>query len=357
MIVASFLGDTAMLRTAANRVATERNEIVKLFGRSFELGLATRSAGSTPTAAQATEALRNFAAAMRSLPGARWVVDNYAFPFAPSAVVDSSLATVLRDGSLAGFETPVTSARGHIAIARGDFATGIAMLASIDTSRAPMPVRLGAVRAAALGSWLGGVSVGAADANLARARSLLGNAMDLNATELQWLDGVIGIAAGDSVRVFRAAAAITDSTLVGRRFAPSLRALWRERQTGNVDSLIASEDSAITKGGDFTTITALHRLAIGRALTRAGDPSRAEHYLQWTDAWFTDARSSALAFMMAPYTSYQRALAFEAAGDRARAKLHFERFIDRVDRPPPSIKPQVDDAKSRLARLSGDARR
>ena len=168
---------------------------------------------------------------------------------------------------------------------------------------------------------------------------------------------MIGIAAGDSVRVFRAAAAITDSTLVGRRFAPSLRALWRERQTGNVDSLIASEDSAITKGGDFTTITALHRLAIGRALTRAGDPSRAEHYLQWTDAWFTDARSSALAFMMAPYTSYQRALAFEAAGDRARAKLHFERFIDMVDRPPPSIKPQVDDAKSRLARLSGDARR
>ena len=84
---------------------------------------------------------------------------------------------------------------------------------------------------------------------------------------------MIGIAAGDSVRVFRAAAAITDSTLVGRRFAPSLRALWRERQTGNVDSLIASEDSAITKGGDFTTITALHRLAIGRALTRAGDPS------------------------------------------------------------------------------------
>ena len=94
-----------------------------------------------------------------------------------------------------------------------------------------------------------------------------------------------------------------------------------------------------------------------RALTRAGDPSRAEYYLQWTDAWFTDARFSAVEFIMAPYTSYQRGLAFEAAGDRARAKLHFERFIDMVDRPPPKIKRHVDDAKARLARLAGDARR
>jgi hypothetical protein len=61
--------------------------------------------------------------------------------------------------------------------------------------------------------------------------------------------------------------------------------------------------------------------------------------------------------VVGPYNSYQRALAFQAAGDRARAKLHFERFVDMVDRPPPAIKPQTDDARARLAKLSGDARR
>jgi hypothetical protein len=36
--------------------------------------------------------------------------------------------------------------------------------------------------------------------------------------------------------------------------------------------------------------------------------------------------------------------------------MHFERFIDMVDKPPPAIRSQIDDAKARLARLRGDAR-
>ena len=124
-----------------------------------------------------------------------------------------------------------------------------------------------------------------------------------------------------------------------------------------VGRLVALEDSTISSGGWFASSALLHRLAIGRSLTRSGDHAKAEHYLQWTDARFIDARASAVAFTFGPYNSYQRALAFEAAGDRARAKLHFERFVDMVDRPPPAIKPQTDDAKARLAKLTGDARR
>jgi hypothetical protein len=208
-----------------------------------------------------------------------------------------------------------------------------------------------------LGSWLGGMSVESADAALARARPSLGTVTGIDAAELQWLDGVIGVAARDSVRVFRAAAAITDTGSVGREFRGSLRALWRERRTGSVDDLIALEDSTIATGWPFPSIAALHRLAIGSALTRAGDPSRAEHYLQWTDAWNPDGRTASVQFMIGPYTSYQRGLAFDAAGNRERAKLHLERFIEMVDRPPPSIKPQLDDAKARLAQLAGDVRR
>jgi len=208
-----------------------------------------------------------------------------------------------------------------------------------------------------MGSWLVGMPVNTADVALARARKSLGAVSGVDAMELQWLDGVIGVAARDSGRVFRVAAAITDTGRVGRQFSASLKALWREQRTGNVDDLVAVEDSAMATGRPFPTLAALHRLAIGRALTRAGDPARAEHYLQWTDTWYPYGHAASVQFMIGPYNSYQRGLAFEAAGNRARAKLHFERFLDFVDRPPPSMKAQVDDAKARLAKLTGDTRR
>jgi len=356
LMVAAALGDTAMIMSAARRFAAEGGGPGYAFGRRFVDGLTARRAGSNPTAAQATELLREYASGMRSSSDLSWLPFNYAYPFAPPAVIDSSIANVLRDGSFVGLEAAATAARGNLAIARGDFEMGIATLASIETSRAPMFVRLAAVRSAALGSWLGGVSVEAADAALERARRSLGDVTDLDGAELQWLDGVIGVAAGDSARVFRAAVAITDTGRVGQRLPSSLRALWRARQTRNVDGLIAWEDSAIASGTTFPTVAALHRLAIGRALT-AIDPARAEHYLQWTDSWYTEGRAATVKFIIGPYNSYQRGLAFEAAGDRARAKLHFERFVEMVDRPPPSIKPQVDDAKARLTRLTGGTRR
>jgi hypothetical protein len=257
----------------------------------------------------------------------------------------------------AGIEPAVMAARGNLAVARGDFGTGLALLAPIETSRAPAAIRLGAARTAALGSWMGVVPIAVADSVLSRARTTLADVRGLDASELQWLDGVVGIAADDSARVFSAAAAITDTGTVARRLPSSLRALWNERRTQRVDRLVALEDSAMTLGGTFPPSALLHRLAIGRALTRAGDPVAAEHYLQWTDTRYIDARASSVLYTFGPYSSYQRALAFEAAGDKARAMLHFERFLDMVDRPPPSVKPQVNDAKARLARLAGDARR
>ena len=349
--VAATLGDTAMLMRAARQLGDNA------FSRRFADGLTARRAGSMPSAAQATAALRDVGAAMRSMPMISMLPSNFAYPFASPAVIDSSLENVLRDGSLVGLETAATAARGALAVARGDFATGVATLASIASSRAPTYLRLSAARSAALGSWLGGMSVEAADTALARTRASLGAVTGIDAAELQWLDGVIGVAARDSVRVFRAAVAITDTGTVGRQFPISLRALWREQRTGNVDDLIALEDSAIAGGRPFPSMAALHRLAIGRALTRVGDPARAEYYLQWTDAWYASGPHGSAQFMIGPYNSYQRALAFEAVGNRERAKLHLERFIEMVDRPSPAIRAQVDDAEARLARLTGDVQR
>jgi hypothetical protein len=56
-----------------------------------------------------------------------------------------------------------------------------------------------------------------------------------------------------------------------------------------------------------------------------------------------------------PYSSYQRGLAAEAAGDRRAAILHLRRFVTFVDRPPPRLADQIRDAKARLARLLAKA--
>ena len=77
----------------------------------------------------------------------------------------------------------------------------------------------------------------------------------------------------------------------------------------------------MAEGGALYSATLLHRLAIGRALTRKGDPVRAEHYLQWTDARFVDPRAASLQYAFGPYNSYQRVLAFEAANERRHGPL------------------------------------
>ena len=110
--------------------------------------------------------------------------------------------------------------------------------------------------------------------------------------------------------------------------------------------------------GTFAPTAFVHRLLIGQSLVRAGNPAQAEHYLQWTDTRsFSDLRIAQMTFAFGKYSGYQRALALEAMGDISRAKLHYERFVDMVDKPPPSIKPQIADAKARLARLTGGVRR
>jgi TolB-like protein len=357
MMVASALSDTGMLFTAATRLAANGSGLLADYGQGHTSAVQARRNGGAMAPLEAAAYVRSSANFARLNPALRWIPRDYYVPLAPPAFSDSLLTVVSRDGSFAGVEPSAINARGHLAISRGDFANGVALLASLETSRAPMAIRLGAARSAAIASWMGTLPVAAADSALAHARETLGPLAGLDAAELTWLGGVVGIAAGDSARVVNAAAAIADTGAVARRLPRSLHALWRERRTGETDSLRVLEDDAMARSVTFSSAMPLHRWAIGRALVRAGDPARAEHYLQWTDAVSTIARPAAMAVAFGSYNAYQRGLALEAAGDRARAIAQFEQFIDTVDKPPPSIKPQLDDAKARVAKLGGDARR
>ena len=362
LMAADVLGDTSTLLSMAQRLASDRTAsmVVSAYARGIVDAFSTRRHGAVPNAAQATAFLESYVAtAARAFPASSWLSSSYPLPFTPPAVVDSSLAAAIRSGMFSHAEPGAVAARGNLAIARGDVASGLALLASIEAARAPVAVRLSAARSATLGSWLGAVPPASADSALSRARSTLGPLTGVDAAELAWLDGVLGLLARDSARVTRAAAAITDTTAVARRLRSSLGALWHHHRTGQIEPLVALEDSAMSQGvGTFAPTAFVHRLLIGQSLVRAGNPAQAEHYLQWTDTRsFSDLRYVQVAFAFGNYSGYQRALALEAMGDLARAKLHYERFVDMVDKPPPSIKPQIADAKARLARLTGDVRR
>ena len=358
LLVAEVIGDTAMaLQAITHLMESSQDAGVVAFGEMVREGIETRRAGSSPSAAQAARTLGRSAASARRAQGWAWIPILYSYPYIPPAALDSALQLLLRDASFGDLRVGTTFARGSVAVTRGDFDRAIEWLAITETPREPAVVRLAAARTAALGAWLGGVAPATADAALARARKNLGTVSGGVAVELEWLDGVVGIALGDSARVVRATSAIADTTLNARRLRASLPALWEERRTGKIDRLVAQEDSTMNGVAAFPTSSAISRLAIGRALTRAGDPRKAEQYLQWPDARFVDPRSAGLSFTLSPYISYQRGLAFEAAGDTVRARFHLERFVDMVDKPPPSIRQQVDDARARLGRLGGDVRR
>ena len=350
-MVTEVIGDTAGLAAVVKRLTASPPGMMTYLGRSLDAALAAR--GSAIAAATVAEQLRPYAEVVRATPGMGWIPTENGTALTPPAQLDSALGIAIATGVFANVESAAISARGHLTIARGDFARGIALLTSLETSHAPISIRTAAARHAALGSWLGVVSTAQADSVLTRARASVPDATGIDAAELAWLDGVIGIVAGDSMRVERARAAIVDTMLVSRRLGTSLHALWRERRTNSVDGLIALEDSAIARPWMLASAMFLHRLAIGRALARAGDPVRAEFYLQWTDTRFPGARESALQYALQPYNSYQRGLAFDAAGDRSRAMLHLGRFVRSVDLVPPAMAPQIDDARVRLARLAG----
>ena len=216
----------------------------------------------------------------------------------------------------------------------------------------PGDVRGARIRSTALAAWLGLMPPAEADAAFAESRRVLTDTTSALRHEIAWSDAVMAIVTRDSVRFQAAVRTMADTSRAARHIARGLRALWRERLTGAVDSLmqLTDDDMLASVNPDPVTV-ALSRLAIGRSLTLSGDGRRAEHYLQWTDGLVPTRRSTQVVRSIFPYTSYQRGLAAEAAGDHRAAILHLRRFVDFVDMPPPALTDQVNDAKARLARL------
>ena len=350
-MIAQSLGDTAAMRESARRVAELSRGPDNAWARSFTIPSESYAkTGRYLDAATATEAVRAGTEGMRTLPIVAELALLYPPAFTLPAQFDSAYAAIANDVALRPYQRQYILGLGSHQFARGDVAAALRTFAPLERMEAPADVRAVRIRSAAIAAWLGLISPTDAEAVAAESRRALTDGTPAVQLDVNWSNAVLAIVAQDSVRFQEAVRAIADTSPNRQTMARGLRALWRERSTGAVDSLIAHDDYTMRTTTQLANV-ALTRLAIGRALTLSADPKRAEHYLQWTDAILTARRSVQIARAVAPYSSYQRGLAAEAAGDRRTAILHLRRFVDFVDRPPPSLQDQIRDAKARLSRL------
>ncbi|HSA56503.1 MAG TPA: serine/threonine-protein kinase [Gemmatimonadaceae bacterium] len=347
-------GDTATIKAAAQRLAELAPGPLGGLARGMLMNIAAyERTGGPPDAAVVTEALRAILDGMRDLP----VVAELGLlvpPFlALPAQLDSAYRALEGNLALAAFRRQYLLGLGSLQFSRGDIPAALETFARLETMTAPADVRAAGIRSAAMAAWLGLMPLDAAEAAVARSRRNLTDGPPALATEVLWSDAVLAIAARDTAR-FQAALRALDDTTPGRlNTLRGLRGLWRHAITGEIDSLKAHEDELMQRGtGAMTINIALSRLAIGRALTLAGDPKGSERYLMWLDGITVARRATQVQRSAASYTAYERGIAAEAAGDRRAAILHLRRFVELVDKPPPGIIDQVNDAKARLARLT-----
>jgi hypothetical protein len=252
-------------------------------------------------------------------------------------------------------ELASTLSEGWLRMSRGDWSGGLRALRRTEGSSLPFADRMASARLAALGAFVGAVDTATADSTLQRVRALpSADATPLDRIELQWLDGLLGVMRGDTGRVQRARRQLAaDTSARSGNASRSLAGLWLSRtdRDAGADSLRASSEDAMRTGGVLTSVMAVDRLVVARALRARGTPADVERYLMWPDASTNIVRNMTVRYALVSLVNYERGVAHDEAGDRRAAAYRLRRFLEAYDQPPPAHRALVDDAKRRLALL------
>jgi serine/threonine-protein kinase len=269
----------------------------------------------------------------------------------PAVQVEFS-ARVLRGGAL-----PATADAHRLALAVAWAARGAwdTAMVAIDAYAAHSPdsaAVLDPYRFAVLGAWLG-----ALEPEVARARRVaLVASRDLAAaseSQLRWLDGLLAVAESDAAGLRRAAVRVRDPDDVVTRALRAFESMLTGNQRAAAESLAAIwwDDAS---GGD-ATFNGVHRLVAARVLAAGGEWDRAARLLRWHEADVPNHRW----WMGVPIlngVTYLEAARVEAArGDAARARVLYEEFVRRYDRPVPPLRGLVDEARTVVGRLDRQA--
>jgi hypothetical protein len=223
---------------------------------------------------------------------------------------------------------------------------------------------------AVIAAWLGAVP-----AELARVRRAAAvTAVDSRTEEegrsewlarLAWFDGLLAFTRGDrhAVQAARGDAARSGyeyADRVDRSLAAFGKALAGDRR-GAALELATLEDHCL-EGNEcdlflFTPHIGVHRLAAAQWVAEAGDVERARRLLRWQDIYTFGGWRWTLHEVLAAPTYLARGRLEEIAGNRERAREHYQQFLVRYQQPIPSQTHLVEEARQALARLQEPASR
>ena len=316
---------------------------------------------------QAQSAGRPLPPMERALPLARTIVEEAASnPFfaavsgylgipGPDNAYRNRIVEELRSAGVFEGEVALASWNGEglVRAARGDWTGGLEALKRAEASSLAIDFKVNAARVAAIGGWLSVVDPGIADTTLKRIRQLRGaEDTPLHRVELRWLDGLIGVSRGDSVRLRSVIAQLENDTARAARVAVrSLDGLWLHRSNPDAaaDSLRALSEESMREGIGILGIEAVDRLVVARSLRQRGMAREAERYMMWLDAGVTAPQALSIRALLYPLATYERAVALDDAGEDEAAAYQFRRVLASLDQPPEAHRSVIDDTKRRLA--------
>ena len=350
LIVATAIADTTLTRVAARQL---RERMGVQSGAFFTPVLDDVERTTPLSATHIAQTLQPAAEFARLSPA----MTLYFFDKTSGSVAarDSAFTIVSRQGQFAAVRPDIELSQAIVRYSRGDVKSALDLLGTMAVTRtAGISVPVLAAELGATAAWIGNLDASAAEAALQRARGA--DTTRAGRLALTWVDGLLGIVSADSARLRRAMTALVDTGSTPRRLQRSLLGLWRARSTGQVDSLLAFEDEEMRAGRVISYATPLHRLEVGRALTKQGAPDRAERYLQWTDAAPTGGGLLVAQRTLGAMTAYERGIAAEQAKNPREAIRHFTNVVLTVDRPTMGLTSMVEDASRRLERLRAAGR-
>jgi serine/threonine-protein kinase len=243
---------------------------------------------------------------------------------------------------------------------RGAWDSALVAMDRLVTSETDSAAALESYGLAVVGSWLGAVDQGEADARRQSAVTLA-RANGADRAEVAWLDGLAAAGRRDRRALAEARAAIRGTG------DPSVNALDRSLAafdaalagaTGAAGTAMAELEwqEAAVSAPDFRhhpyTI-AVDRLAGARWLAASGDADQALRLLTLVDGPYLIHSSTVYSLMLAGLVDLERGRIEEQRGRAGSARNYYREFVRRYDRPVMGHRRLVEEAKTAMVRLTG----
>ncbi|HTG84491.1 MAG TPA: hypothetical protein VL853_06765, partial [Gemmatimonadales bacterium] len=239
---------------------------------------------------------------------------------------------------------------------RGTWDSALVVMDRLVGSGVDSSASLRAYGIAVVGAWLGALDAGEAGR---RRESVSHLSTPMDGAELAWLDGIAAATAKDRPALAAARAALGKSEdraakALDRSLAAFDQAL--AGKTSNAGAALAALEweEAAAWDPDFAEhpfTIAVDRIAAARWLADARDLDQASRLLTLGDGAYFIHPSAVFSTMVSGLIARERAGIEERLGHAGAARAFYQEFLLRYDRPTPSHRGIVEEAKAKVAAL------